>query len=138
MKLFKLFLVAALLTATSIVQAQNSRLNGQQYTIVMIDEQNDGDEIQDIFSFNNNELKSQNMTKDGFSSASVNESGNNFEAVFSKSASETLTISGTVEGKTIYGNIVSTANGANTNYVFRGMTSTEWDAIQEKKAAAGQ
>ena len=49
MKITKLLLVIVFLTATIAVNAQSSRLNGQEFTLVMVDEQNAGDEIFDVF-----------------------------------------------------------------------------------------
>ena len=138
MKSVRLLIAVALLFATFSVNAQNSRFDGQQYNIVMVNEANGGPEIHDVFSFSNNSLTATNLSKDGFAAASVSESGNDFEVTLTKSATETMDISGTVEGETIYGDIVSTANGQTVNYKFRGMTSTEWNKIREAKQQAGQ
>ena len=136
MKLNRLLLVIAFLSATLAVNAQNSHLNGQQYTIVMVDEQNHGDEIIDILSFENNQLVTQNLTKDGYAGSQFSENGNNFEVVLSNAAGESMSISGTTEDKTIYGNIVSTKNGQTYNFVFRGMTTIEWNRIRQLKEDA--
>ena len=138
MKSVRLFIAVALLLATFSVNAQNSRLDGQQYNVVMVDEANGGPEIHDVFSFSNNSMTAKNLSKDGFTAANVSEAGNDFEVTLSKSATETMDISGTVEGETIFGEIVSTANGQTVNYKFRGMTSAEWNKIREAKQQAGQ
>jgi hypothetical protein len=139
MKLSRLLLVLGLLIATFTVNAQSSRLNGQEFTIMMIDEQNNGDEIIDVFTFSNNELISRNLSEDGFAGATVSESGSNFEVTLANTTGATMTISGTTEGLTIFGDISSTQSGQTVNYVFRGMTTAEWNRItQLKEEAAGQ
>lgn len=123
-------MVVAFVSAMFSANAQSDRLTGQSYNIVMVDE-NGGDEIMDVLTVNNSEINSKTFSKGSFQ-----ENGSEFTASFSKSGGETVTMNGTIDGVTIHGQITSTRNGQTTTFAFRGLTSEEWNRIQQMKEDA--
>ncbi len=133
-----LFVIVALFTVGTVKAQSASKLNGTSYTFVMKDATNGGEETFDQITFENNQVSSQNFSKTGYTSGKYIEKNgvntSNFEFTLSSPTEGTRLYRGKVEGNTIDGMIIITnKSGQQVTYAMRGMTTTEWNRIQEMK-----
>lgn len=98
-----------------------------------------GPEIIDKMTFGIGEASSEELAKSGFAKASVKENNagalSDFELVFKKSDGSKYFYKGKAEGVEFHGTLTKTeANGAQTEMLFRGLLTEEWNHILEQKA----
>lgn len=142
MKYFSSLLVVVAILSAGILQAQTpSKLNGQTFTYVMKNINGIEDEIQDVITFENNNMKSDYFAQKGFQTARVLEKdgGNvtNFEVTLRSANEGTRFYKGKVHDGMFEGTIIVTdKDGNQSEFAFRGMTTEQWNGIQEQKRKA--
>jgi len=140
MKYIFTLIVAIAVVAVGTVNAQSaSKLNSQSFTYMMKKADGTGPEIMDKITFGVGQVASEELSKSGFAKGSVSEknagASSNFELIFNKANGSKYLYKGIAEGTVFHGTItVTDANGTQSEMLFRGMLTEEWNHIQEQKA----
>lgn len=142
MKYILTLFVAVAVMAVGTVNAQTaSKLNGMSYTYMMKNADGTGEEIIDQIKFGTGTVSSKELGKAGFTTGSVAERNagatSDFDLTFTKPNGDKYVYTGIAENVVFHGTIVVTdANGAQTNMLFRGMLTEEWNHMMKEREAA--
>ena len=142
MKYIVTLFVAVAVMAVGTLNAQTaSKLNGQSFTYMMKNADGTGEEIIDQITFGAGTVISKELGKSGFASGSVAERNagttSDFDLTFTKPGGDKYVYTGIAQGVEFHGTIVVTdANGAQSNMLFRGLLTEEWNNILKEKEAA--
>ena len=139
MKYFSiLFSLIVLIGVTNVNAQSTSSLNGNSYTFVLNDVNDQSIEIIDKFTFNNNKVVSEKYSAaKGYVCSNVTETvdGNSssFQVTLTHPTEGTVSFNGRVIDNSIYGEAVISKNGQQSSLVFRGLTTQAWDAAMKKQ-----
>jgi hypothetical protein len=136
-----LFVLIALVSVGTVNAQSTTPLNGTTYTVVMKDAEKGGEEIIDHITFQNGQLVSEKFAAEGYTSGKYLEkagaSDSNFEVTLSSREQGSKVYHGKVTGTMIDGTVtVTNKDGVQTTMAFRGMTTEDWNNLQEQKRAA--
>lgn len=139
--LFSLFILIGI---TNVNAQSTSSLNGNSYTFVLNDVNDESIEIIDKFTFSNNKVVSEKYSASkGYVCSDVVEkvdgNSSSFTVTLTHPTEGTVLFSGRVIDNSIYGEATINKNGNQSSLVFRGLTTQAWDAAMKKqKEANGQ
>lgn len=144
MKYFSiLFSLFALISISNVNAQSASSLNGNSYTFVLNDVNDESIEIVDNFTFANNKIVSDKYsTARGYVCSDVVETADGNATVFTVTLTHptegVVQFNGRVIDNSIYGEATVSNSGKQSTLVFRGVTTQAWDAAQKANATNGQ
>jgi hypothetical protein len=137
MKTVKALLILFTMLVSTTMFAQNSKLSGKEFTVVInkMDNPSPETQITDVITFDNSTVQSKEYQKSGFESGKFIEKNADartaFEATLTGKTAGSVVYNGQMEDNHIWGTVVITRQGqAPETYSFRGMTTQLWNAMQ--------